>query len=76
VTGARPALVLVVRADHPPAVPSRTVTCAWCSEDCWLSQYSGDSTLALARSQSETGEIVITCAVCLEAAVDVLDPGA
>jgi hypothetical protein len=74
VSGPRPALVLVVRADHPPAVPSRIVTCGVCSADCWLSKYSGDGTLALARSHSETGEIVITCSVCLETALATLGP--
>lgn len=53
---------LVMRCDSGPAyVPSRVVQCARCGADCWLSEYSGDSTLALARA---TGDPEINCEPC------------
>lgn len=65
----RPALVLVVRCTTEPAVPSTVVTCAVCREDCWLSVRTGPSTVALARSLSENGEIFIMCTACLDVAM-------
>lgn len=70
----RPALVLVVRVDDgPSAVPSTVVTCGPCGAACWLSAYSGASTMALARAKSESGEVVIICNWCIE---DLLADGA
>lgn len=56
-------MILVVRCTTPPAVPSDVVKCSGCGHDCWLSKYSGASTLALARA---TGDDRIICNVCLE----------
>lgn len=62
--------VLVARvSDGEAAVPSRVVSCALCGEDCWLSIYSGDSTLALA---AEHGRPVITCMRCMERVVSAM----
>jgi hypothetical protein len=53
---------LVMRCDEgPPAVPSVVVQCDVCGADCWLSKYSGQSTLALARI---TGDDQINCGPC------------
>lgn len=56
---------LVMRCDEGEAwVPSRVVQCSRCGADCWLSLYSGDSTLALAAA---TGDPEINCGPCFEA---------
>lgn len=55
--------ILVVRCTTEAAVPSRIVKCEWCNEDCWLSDYSGDSTIALAESM---GTAAFTCSQCFE----------
>ena len=62
--------VLVVRTDQPPAVPSSIIVCAQCGHDCWLSLYSGPSTLALAMQH---GTPIITCNVCAERLVAILE---
>lgn len=55
--------VLVVRCgDHPkPPVPSKVVLCSLCDSDCWMSIYSGDSTLAVAASMGTPAIICTTC---------------
>ena len=60
-------VVLVTKADHPPAVPSRTVVCHRCGADCWLSLYSGASTIALAQM---LGDDRITCGDCFTAMLE------
>jgi hypothetical protein len=56
---------LVMRCDEgPAAVPSRVVNCARCGADCWLSLYSGEQTLTLARL---TGDPEINCGPCFDA---------
>lgn len=58
------AAVVMRCEDGPAAVPSRVVKCARCGADCWLSLYSGNSTLALA---AVTGDPQINCGPCFEA---------
>lgn len=54
-----------MRCDEGEAhVPSRVVKCARCEADCWLSLYSGESTLKLAAM---TGDPEINCGPCFEA---------
>jgi hypothetical protein len=65
--------VLVMRCDEgPPYVPSRVVTCSGCGAGCWLSEYSGASTLALAAAM---GSPEILCEPCLTVLVDATTPG-
>lgn len=57
--------VLVMRCEDGPAhVPSRVVTCAECLSDCWLSRYSGESTIEAAR---RSGDGRVFCVRCLPA---------
>ena len=59
---------VVMRCDEgEPYVPSRVVQCARCGADCWLSEKTGDSTLALA---SATGDAEINCMPCFEARLE------
>lgn len=55
-------MILVSRCTEPEAVPSNVVQCSICGEDCWLSKYSGQSTIALAKS---TGDDRFVCSECL-----------
>lgn len=65
-------MILVMRCDAGPAhVPSRVVQCAACSADCWLSEASGDATIALA--QRVAGAVIFTCRSCLDAGLDDLE---
>lgn len=54
-------MVVVVRCTTPPAVPSSVVQCSYCGHDCWLSRYSGASTLALAAAQGDPSIMCDTC---------------
>jgi hypothetical protein len=55
--------VLVARCDESPAyVPSRVVNCAVCHAECWLSEKTGDSTVAAAVA---SGDGRIMCTRCL-----------
>lgn len=61
-------MVLVMRCDEGPAhVPSDVVTCFSCGADCWLSKFSGASTIA--ASQQTAGESLLVCQPCLDAAL-------
>lgn len=72
-SGPRPGLVLVSPCSAgPAAVPSRVIVCGGCGADCWLSEYSGASTLALAQMVSESGEVLILCSDCLVASAHAL----
>lgn len=69
--GSRPevGIVLVSRvASGPPAVPSDTIECDLCGQDCWISQYSGAQTLATARRVAGGVPPLICCSTCLETA--------
>lgn len=57
-----PVLAELVSDLPEPWVPSDIVQCAGCGADCWLSKYSGQSTLALAAT---LGDARIFCASCL-----------
>jgi len=59
-----PALVARCSEVPVPPVPSQVVQCANCDAPCWLSLYSGASTLALAAL---TGDARIMCWPCLAA---------
>jgi len=64
----RPGLVLVSRvATGPPAVPSDTIRCDLCGQDCWISQYSGVDTLITARRLGGGADPVICCSADMEA---------
>lgn len=57
-------MILVMRVDQGPAhVPSRVVQCSSCGADCWLSRYSGPSTIALAAA---AGDASFCCTQCLD----------
>jgi hypothetical protein len=54
-----------MRCDEGAAwVPSRVIECDGCGADCWLSEYSGEDTLAAARAME--GRLVVWCRRCLE----------
>lgn len=56
--------VLVMRADEPPAVPSRMVKCRLCRSDCWISRETGMATILAALELAEA--YVFLCETCFD----------
>ncbi len=63
--------------DGPPSVPSGVVQCSECGRDCWLSTYSGASTLAAAKEADEAEpdlrELKIWCMQCAMILVEAMN---
>lgn len=56
------AVAVMPCSEGPAYVPSRVVVCEHCGADCWLSEKTGDSTIAAAAAM---GRAVITCTPCV-----------
>lgn len=64
-------ILVMACSEGPPHVPSDVVTCTVCKAPCWLSKYSGASTIAAARA---TGDDRIVCSPCFHVLLNAMAP--